>query len=255
MLLHLKIVSSGQTLIRNRNSYENMSKDYELKIFSNFCSVCALNIDLSTVQQPDPPEPDIRRSDVSGNSYAFELVEVIDENLMRMQGSGNSLCSFIKSALDRHSQKAFVGIDFRHGLTENQKRNLVQYIVRLVEARPYGDGRLFDVPLSSILADKLNFIRVRKDSSMPEPVVCITGATSTYDPLHERLNDKFLHKKYSTDADRIELLVYYDEFQAFFDWAGTHQQIADFIRQMRPASAFHRVWILDANAPKILLVC
>jgi hypothetical protein len=55
----------------------------EVEIFKRFASVCALDILPESIEKRQPPEPDIRCRPRPGEVLAFELVEMIDQDLAR----------------------------------------------------------------------------------------------------------------------------------------------------------------------------
>jgi hypothetical protein len=55
----------------------------EVDIFKRFASVCPLEIVAESIEKRQPPEPDLRCKTRRGEALAFELVEIIDQDLAR----------------------------------------------------------------------------------------------------------------------------------------------------------------------------
>ncbi|MDD2942930.1 MAG: hypothetical protein PHC51_08210 [bacterium] len=74
---------------------------HELKVFVEFAArMTELNIDLSSIEKREPPEPDIRAANGSGEITAFELVELCSPEIAQLltviRKEGNDETRFIR---------------------------------------------------------------------------------------------------------------------------------------------------------------
>ena len=62
---------------------DEVKKQIELKVFKEFVKYSKLPVDLETIEQPEPPAPDISCFIESGGYVAFELTQISDQNAKR----------------------------------------------------------------------------------------------------------------------------------------------------------------------------
>ena len=70
----------------------------EVEIFMRFAAVCRLGILPPSIEKREPPEPDIRCETSQGETLAFEMVEVIDQELARKIANQFELGRMLRNA-------------------------------------------------------------------------------------------------------------------------------------------------------------
>lgn len=90
---------------RTENWAADMSSqdENELRVFRSFASVCPMRIDPDSIRKVSPPAPDIACKLRSGGSRAFELVEVLDKDMARMDNDALTLASALTEEYERVS--------------------------------------------------------------------------------------------------------------------------------------------------------
>jgi hypothetical protein len=233
----------------------NKKQEMERFIFERFASISDLELDLATIKQPGPPEPDISCVDVHGRTYAFELVLITLEEMMESTSSDQILIEELKSALknlDPPYNNSALGITFTGDLGKREKKNFVKIIIEEVKKLDVGFSGNITLP-DDLKNDLLLCIAVRPD--LTAPILLISGPFGAigHPPIHAELRIKLIEKTYETTAERLELLAYYNGFPAFFEFAGLQIQMQDFVNTLLKNSRFKRVWIFDASNQRVIL--
>ena len=82
----------------------------EIEIFRSFVAASGLDIDVSSIEKREPPEPDILCC-IDGNKVAFELVELIDDKLACRSNNQVRLMEQFRCAYEACSADERVAID------------------------------------------------------------------------------------------------------------------------------------------------
>lgn len=197
-----------------------------------------------------PPKPDILFTFNDGKKLAFELVEIVDENLMQWIGIQKLLQEYYLELFQdtAHFQNALIAIDFAYGLTVSERKNLSSTIVSHVVGLPatFSD----DVAIPAQIRNKVQRISITRGDFPPGPFIQIAAVGGIGDPLQEQLIQKF-QKKYQTPHD-IHLLAYYNTVPSFHEFTESIHLVEQFVNTNIHQSQFKRVWIFDANKEVLL---
>jgi hypothetical protein len=229
---------------------------HERRIFRHFVKNAKLELRPDTVRSRRPPEPDIRCRTLAGESVAFELVEIVDENIIR----GMSEQFELQRALER------AWADRPMAETGSRYRNAMPAVTFVPSARKV--SRLAAVPaiVDLLIAQdpepsgEVDFERIGKLKPVAHLVVhrgefsgpCfdVSNGGSFSDPLWDRVKGK-LQRSYAT-ADPIELLAFYELQSPRPKSIGLPPMPHD-VGAILEDSAIRRVWVYDANRGEILL--
>ncbi|MEX0726582.1 MAG: hypothetical protein WD065_09960 [Planctomycetaceae bacterium] len=236
---------------------EDDKKRQEFAIFAEFAKICPLGIDLKTVKQPDPPQPDIECQLKDGEGRAYELCTVVDglrsrrnknstRLLLEFYHAFDSLDDDIRHALRKNYSHSLISFKFVDLLDFLANRSAITEILRwLTVNRSKGPG-VIHVP--DELSEILTSIRVGR-GSFNGPLFQVSDAGSHGFSVMDIIRKKFL-KQYKTDME-LELICYFHE-QPSKPSVLWEQQLQQFMRENATTSLIRRVWVYDANEQKIL---
>jgi hypothetical protein len=229
--------------------------DRELRMFKGFAVNAPLTIIADSVESRPPPEPDILCASESGETIAFELVELIDEGYARaisdmfktkkmLDDLPGGLPTELKADLTKSFPGgAFISFDFSHGLPLRKRERASIDALRWIVAREANDGHF---PTEGELRERVPLVHVHPwewglqfDSSL---------FTRLTDPTMDRLASKF-GKTYET-AHPIELLMY-TEIDLLFPDSVWRPTVVPYIDENLEESPFRRVWLFKAGAGTI----
>lgn len=223
----------------------------EIAIFREFAEVCPLRIDATSIEKrPDGTgEPDILCSVETGEWIAFELVEVVDNDLAAASNEGIRLPRLLKKHAPRLPGLEFgarVGVIFGDGLSERQKINLFPLLFEKLKSIPTGFAGELRLPLE-IQRKGLHGIAIYRGLA-DELEFIVTPATSIGDPTLERLRDK-LARPY-TSPHPMELLLYFLLQPCFVD-GHVGLDLAGAVADGVHSSPFRRVWVFDRSSKRV----
>jgi hypothetical protein len=230
-------------------------QDWELEIFRRFVSASRLPVDLASIEARQPPEPDVQCRLLGGEAVAFELVELIDDDLRRLVQTqmdfGPKLNAEIRKRFPARCppgwEGVMIGVEFEgRASSVNRMRAVPRIVDVLLRAGPQARGKL---TLDPDLRSTVRRIHMNRRGS-DFPWFFVTGCTSFEDKTVSEVAAKF-RKTYTTTAP-VELLAYYATGPAMEPdmWDPV---LGDLLRGELPASPFRRVWGFDAGSDRVLL--
>jgi hypothetical protein len=234
----------------------NKKQEMERFIFERFATVSELDLDLLSIQQPSPPQPEILCTDKHGQTYAFELVLVTNEDMMESISTDSVLIEELQSvlkALTPPYNNSVLGLTFARALSVKQRKILLNRL--LAELTKVEVGFSGNISLPEDLKDDLHFLYIAVHPDLTAPLIWVDGPFGSigHPPIHRELRTKLIQKAYESMADSLELLAYYNGFPAFFEFAGLANQMHDFVSSLLQHSKFKRVWIFDASNERIII--
>ncbi len=238
----------------------NVNQDSaELVTFRRFAEVCPIAIEEESIVKRQPPEPDIScQLAGSGETVAFELVQIIDEGWARLTSAqfrdGDSLrteydatTGILRRALDDRLANALVYVRFRRELSSRERRAAIPDILRELAKLPAAYVGDWKPDSGTPLFGKVRSIRVsRGDFQGPE--FDVEAVSSIGDPTVDRVRAKW-QKSYTT-RHPIELLAYY-ELQPLAPEVFWLSRLTSFVEQNWTTAPFRRVWLFDVGARTI----
>jgi len=241
-------------------SNETKQKQEERKVFEKFASICPIGICLDSIQQPDPPKPDIFCKDKNGNVIEFELGEAVDQNFQRLMElsmqTSIGMRSYFKSLPPSIEKERFSKLygdagfifSFREGTTKIQKQNAYPEIFSfLLSLSPGYKG---DVEDSAQGFPKICKKRITIVRDVPNgPLFDDEGVGAhIISGVLERIESKF-RNSYETTG-RLELLVHSFNIPLSLKivW---ESKVQKYLEKNMNASQFKRVWIFDFHKPRI----
>lgn len=123
----------GNLIIKVRGeSVKNKSTKKEIYIFRKFAKLCPYSTDLRSIIKKEPLEPDISCSLSDGSIIAFELTEIVDEDLIRLFSDSIRLKEAFNDELEKleaNFNNALIYIAFTEGILFRRKKNSIQKII------------------------------------------------------------------------------------------------------------------------------
>jgi hypothetical protein len=233
----------------------------ERAIFSDFVLGSGLRAQLSSIENREPPEPDIRCEIVDEGPIAFELAEVVNEALEQATSERVAARRAFRaqyaalSAEDRAQIEACLGgppavfAGFARGVPPDRWRRAVGPIRDILVgwARATSHDRLAEgeIPVWRLPVVKTLLTDLAVRRSHGEPLFGAGEATLAVDATPRLLEKKF-RKSYRTDAP-IELLAYYIAAPPD-DEPKWRASVSEFLAFRTPSSPFRRVWLYDSLA-------
>jgi len=232
---------------------KNKSTEKEIYIFKKFAKLCPYSISLNSIIKKEPPEPDISCSLLDGIIIAFELVEIIDEDLARSFNDSIRLKEAFNDELEQLEENfnnALIYIAFNKEILFRRKKNSIQKIINYLltlDKTTEGEFKPKD------LIDIVKFISISR--GVIGPIIDVESFAWIDDPCEERIKRKF-EKKYETESNNIELLSYYalqtKEPENILEYK--LYSLKKFIKNNIKSSVFQRVWIYSARENRIIFV-
>jgi len=227
----------------------------ELAIFNRFAVASGLAIVQDSVEKLPPPEPDILCNVVGLGDVAFELVELIDEDLagrsfgqLRLKSmfeeSFETCAPSIKAALLSTIGNALVHVTFANVGLRQRQSSVVDVFNFLRTIDSDCEGTL--TPES--LASTVESIRVAR-LDIVGPCFDVDAVGCFGDPTLGSIQGKW-SKRYET-PHRRELLAYY-ELQPELPNELWRPTLESFLQQHWSSSPFQRLWVYDCATRRIV---
>lgn len=227
----------------NKNAMER-----ERRVFELFGRVAPLRIELSSIESPPTPQPDILcRSGLYG-TLAFELVELIDENFARSSSDMMKTAEMLRelpsklpgdllTILAQRFNNPFIFLHYKQGVPMRDRERLAIDGIRHYCKSEDPEYDVHDA------FESVHFNRWERGLRV-EP----SSGGHVSDPIMPRLRKKF-EKKYTSEHP-IHLLAYVEiDLRLPEDcWL---PQVDTFVRDNLNTSLFSRVWIFDAKNSRI----
>ena len=227
----------------------------ELATFRRFAEVCPLAIDVESIENRLPPEPDIMCRLSSGEEIAFELVEIIDQEWARLtsgmfrdrkalRAAFDAASGEFRAALDARLHNALVYVEFTNDATSSQRRGAVPAILHQLTDLPIDFEGRWRPPAGTQLADVLRGFTISR-GSFGGPEFDVSAASSIGEPTVDRIRTKY-RRTYATTRP-IELLAFY-ELQPLAPKALWHRRLESFVEASWSTAPFRRVWLFDVGS-------
>lgn len=234
---------------------KNKSTKNEIRIFKKFAELYPYLINPNSIKKKDPPEPDISCSLSDGSILAFELVEIIDEDLAMARYDSLRLEEAFKDVLKKQPQKrkqfelnfnnAITKVIFNKKISFRRKKNSVPIIIDyLLTLDKTAEGKFSPKGLNKVLIDRGKF-KVR-------PKIEVDHSAWIHDPCKENILKKF-KKKYKINS-RTELLAYYEVQPKLLENYQLLDKVKKPIIKHIKESVFQRVWIYSVIENEILFI-
>lgn len=233
----------------------------EREVFGGFARICPIPIDPNSIENREPPEPDIRCALVDGTQIAFELTEVIDFTVARRRGGMGRAVEDFERLMEKLPKNAYL------------KQQFGDAVFRVALHDPghgFGSRRTVEALLMH-LENPESIFRIGKDEFVRAPIepelrairsigigrgrhggphLVVQGGSQVAIPAEERVADK-LECYYAVDVP-LELLLYVDRQPRAHDGAWI-DSLAEFVSTRLDASQFDRYWVYDHRHHCILL--
>jgi len=230
----------------------NSQDESELRVFRSFASVCPIRIEPHSIRKVPPPAPDIACMLQSGGSLAFELVEVLDDDMARRDNDAVRLASELTQEYERDGDSelgaladAVVYVAYRESARFREKRDRVPEVLCIVRALP--QDYTGDLPIPRSLAGLVRRCTIRR-GAFRGPCFDVESAGSFSNPLVSALDAK-MTKEYET-ADPVNLLAFYLHMPLFPSEAWISAAIHE-AETAITTSRFERLWVYDAAKERI----
>lgn len=214
---------------------------------------------LNGYEKRDPPEPDILCEMAERGKVAFELVEVIDQDLAQglygklrletiIRDRYRGLEPHEKDIIKEHVGNALMNIRFLPALSFRQRVMAIpQIFAEMKSIDPTFEGDYVPPP-GSPLGTLVKQIMVSR-GDFRGPIWDIESVTWFGDPSLDRIKEKF-GKHYQADSP-IELLVYFD-LQPDLGFTEPHDEVKEYITNNISSSPFKRVWMMDLHGSRVM---
>ncbi len=248
---------------RDTMGQQNVARDKE--IFLEFASVAGLTLCHGQVDTPDPPQPDLVAMIEGVGPVAYELGEIIDQDLAMNYSCSADTCVVIREyyetmpgdrrvVFDQRFSGAEIAFCFS-GQADLRKRRKVlpEVFEALCVAVLPENGRLRFT--GTHLADVLKCVQVCWKSTATSPGAGPTfgapGATC-FDPSPLSILKKKLTKSYETHYP-LELILHSDRRSLYAEtfWLPA---ITAHLEEHLKHSLFRRIWVFERHPPRVVHV-
>ncbi len=239
--------------------YDNQHRSREIIIFSRFAPVCGLRIRPDSIKRCQPPEPDILCTIEGEGPVAFEMVEIIDEDLARRTYGQIKFQGLFEQAYedlppDNHASfkkkfhNALIYVGFCSTASSRIRGNAIPLILDLLARTDNEFIGTLTPSRKSPLYEAVKEINVSRGKFIG-PCFDVEAVGSFADPAIERISTKF-KKNYRT-LYPAELLAYY-ELQPVLPKSTWLPRVQEYVRQNLQDSLFRRVWIFDIGTEAVM---
>ena len=229
------------------------SKSKELRVFHQYCEI--LGLDVERVEEPPPPEPDIRAV-VGGKDIAYELTEAIDpafaskfSEMIKTQEllskSYASLSHEKRKQLEAKHHGKIIDLCFRDGVSLRDRNKSLPEIFDYLISIPaeFGMIQLERIEEPIALLDHIAMNQVGYQGIRWEPGAPHFWIDSQTD-VRKRVIDKMENKQYQT-AHPIELIVYFERQPDPPPDTGWDEMLSYIASDLLADSPFRAVWLLN----------
>jgi hypothetical protein len=223
-------------------------------VFERFVAAAQLRVVPGTVENRQPPEPDIRCEIEGQGLVGFELVEIIDSDFARLVSDQLSVERALEAGAGASPDlaafsDALIYVRYLGDASARRRRDAIAPLftfLRTLAAGFVGDIR---VPADNALADVVRSIRVSRGDFSPGPHFQVEAVDFIDNPVVDRVSGKF-KKRYAT-ARRLELLAYY-ELHPVAPEAMWMSPVERCVQAELASSQFSRVWVFDVGQGRVL---
>lgn len=238
--------------IRGMSDTDSLGRP-EVEIFRRFVTVCPLEIEADSIEKRQPPEPDLRCKTRQGEALAFELVEIIDQDVARRIADQWTLGPKLRAAYDALPERdaaeirarlgnAVVTVKLRDDASIRARCAEIGTILEALKKVPPAFEGAFDPRMG--IVEKIYVTR----GNCVGPSLDIHAGGWVGDPTVDRIRGKFA-KSYEVDVP-VELLAHFELHPMFPDdvWV---PRVRTCVSPKLAASPFRRVWIFDVRRKSI----
>lgn len=242
-------------------AYDDQHSSREMKIFSRFAAVCGLPIRPGSIEKCQPPEPDILCTVEGEGPVAFEMVEIIDEDLARRTYGQIKFHGLFEQAYEdlppdnygsfkKKFHNALIYVRFCSIASSRIRGNAIPMIFNLLMETGTEFIGTLTPPQESPLYEAVKDVNVSRGEFIG-PCFDVEAVGSFADPTIERIATKF-RKNYRTPYP-VELLAYY-ELQPVLPESTWVPRVQEYVRQNLQGSLFRRVWIFDIGTEAVMFL-
>lgn len=232
-------------------------KQIELEVFRKFAKHYPAELNVSSLRKVSPPKPDIEIACQEGKTIAFEISEIIDQEMMRRlqlsmnikklcDGHYRNLASEQKKYFAKKYGNSYIYIIFQKGISSiKRQKNIPSVFDYLLNLSPIQKE---NIPNNQNLNKIIRKI-VIQSGKFTGPIFGVDAGGGIADPLIECICNKFTNK-YKIQHP-TELLLYYGlqpEIVGEFVFEDAYSYAQANINN----SIFQRIWIYSLHQDKIL---
>jgi len=235
----------------------------ELEVFKSFSKHYPSKIKMESIKIKLPPEPDIECEIEGGEKISFELVECVDNSIMKKWSDYIKLKKLLKLEIRNLSEdekrkfsQKYNGINmlivFNDNFSIRKKEVSIKDILQYLLKRKKDISDIFGVfKTKSIEVLKEVYIyKQEKYSKFPD--IDLPGIVTDFEWHTLKMIKSKFNKNYKT-KNRIELLAYY-HFQHDINVLGEKNfiNVKNFIRENTSQTSFMRIWLYSYVKEKVL---
>jgi hypothetical protein len=222
-------------------------------VFDRFAGAAQLRVIPGTVENRQPPEPDIYCEIEGLGLVGFELVEIIDSDLARFSSDQISVEAALNAAsaspdLAAYSN-ALIFVRYVDDASARRRRDAIPSLFAFLRTLAPGFAGDIRIPAGDALARVVRSIGVTR-GTFQGPHFQVEAGGFIGDPIVDRVAGK-LTKQYGT-AHRLELLGYYESHPVAPGGGMWMKSLESYVQGQLAASQFSRVWIFDVGQDRIL---
>lgn len=223
----------------------------ELRIFQKFVSIVPIAIDPETIQNREPPEPDIWCHSIDLGDLRFELTEAIDSSIAQAVYVSTQLDKLMRKQFELLSDdikqrlmSACIRINYDTNVSLNKKKSLLAGVLDYIRCLPENAAGEFNPEINGV--ESVEIVRV----DIVGPSFNFNTTTSFFgSPIIQCLCEKFA-KSYLFEEE-IHLLVYLD-LQPELPVDTWLPEAIEYVRANIRSSSFRKVWFYSMTTNNIL---
>lgn len=235
-------------MVANRNA---VKEERERAIFSEFAEAVGLQVIAGTLQSRQSPEPDVLCEIRGSGLVAFELVELIDQDLQErlttlrrfdrlLRDYPNEIPDADRAQFQQKYADAAIGVTFKL-LPLRQLKAFLPELFRWLRQDVPPDASSLELDLPATLRAAFARVAVQR----PMPLLDISATSSGYlaDPTFDSVREKLQVKRYATPHPK-ELLAFttFDLLLPMDVWQPKFEQP---LIALLNASTFQRLWVFS----------
>lgn len=230
----------------------------EKEIFEKFINSSDNPLRITKYEKRNPPEPDIYCELSDRTTIAFELTEDTDELLLRLESYQKKLEKIFHEEFEKLSKnlkekfgKRLITIYYDRKIIKNDLKKLIRNIISII----LNENNINDneIKISSQLKQK-GIIHIFKKEH-PKFKISFLYSYSFWvsSTIFNSLNKK-LNKKYETNANSIDLLIYFTYIIVLQEEDFDESELKNSLQNLVINTKFKRVWFYSIKNDKILFV-
>lgn len=238
---------------------QNIARDRE--IFIEFASVTGLKLCHGQVDTPDPPQPDVVAMIEGVGRVAYELGEIIDQDLARNYSLSDDTVAAIREyheamppecrvIFDQRYSNAFIMFCFSNAANARKRRQKLPAIFDWLCSSVVPESDRPQLAETGV-ADVLDYVRIHATTPGAGPTFC-ASRPSCFDPSAQSILEKKFKKGYDTSFP-LELILHSDR-RTIYAAEAWLAKFSAFAMQGLSKSPFRRIWIFERYPPTILYV-